>query len=87
MSEGEAVRGEKRRLDWESSPDLTTLPKDELALVLEQLVQQEQEISYQRRILQGRIDLIRSEFVRRGDASVSSEELARVLMDRGGPGA
>jgi hypothetical protein len=52
--------------------------------MLEQLVEQEQEISYQRRILQGRIDLIRLEQVRRGEASLSPEELAEVLMDRGG---
>lgn len=71
-------------LDWENAPDLTAVSKEDLGSMLEQLVEQEQEISYQRRILQGRIDLIRLEQVRRGEASLSPEELAEVLMDRGG---
>lgn len=76
-------------IDWESSPDLTAVSKSELGSILEQLVEQEQEVSFQRRLLQGRIDLIRSELVRRGEASLTPEELVRVLMDKGGgrPGA
>ncbi|MGB3635878.1 MAG: hypothetical protein WA982_17710 [Rubrobacteraceae bacterium] len=84
MSEGRAVPDDQRILDWENSPDLTAVSKDDLGSILEQLVQQEQEVSYRRRVLQGRIDLIRSELVSRGDASLSPEELARVLMDEGG---
>ncbi len=87
MSEGETVWGDDRSLDWESSPDLTSLSKDHLGSILKQLVQQEQEVSYQRRVLQGRIDLIRTELVRRGEASLSPEELARILMDRGRGGS
>lgn len=69
-------------LDWDSAPDLTSVPKEDLGSMLGQLVEQERDVSCQRRILQGRIDLIRAEIVRRGDASLTPEELARVLMDR-----
>ena len=86
MSEGGATPGEEmkysRGWDWESSPDLTAVSKEDLGSMLGQLVEQEQEISYRRRVLQGRIDLIRLELVRRGEASLSPEELAEVLMDR-----
>lgn len=86
MSDGGDVSGDIGRVDWESAPDLTSVPRQELGAMLEQLVEQEREISYRRRVLQGRIDLIRSELVRRGEASLSPEELARVLMDKGGEG-
>lgn len=68
-------------LNWEAQDDLTSLPENELRGILEALAVEEQQISYRRRILQGRIDLIRSEIVRRGGSSVSPEELARALMD------
>lgn len=82
MSEGEPIQGGQKKLYLEDYPDLTTISRDDLGSMLEQLVEQEQEISYQRRILQGRIDIIRSELVRRGDASLTPEDLAQVLMDR-----
>lgn len=71
------------RFEWEGSPDLTSLGEKELRGRLEGLVEEEREISYRRRVIQGRIDLIRSEMVRRGAASLSPEDLARVLMDGG----
>ena len=37
-------------------------------------------MSYRRRVLQGRIDLIRAELIRRGGAALSPEQLARVLL-------
>ena len=37
-------------------------------------------MSYRQRVQQGRIDVIRSELVRRGSVALSPEELARVLM-------
>ena len=44
------------------------------------MAKEERAVSYRRRVLQGRIDLIRAELVRRGGAALSSEELARVLL-------
>ncbi len=71
-------RGEK--FDWEGAEDITALSEAELREGLERLVEEERAVSYRRQILQGRIDLIRAELVRRGGASLSAEELARVLM-------
>lgn len=70
-----------QEFDWEEQDDVTALPEERLRDQLASLAVQEREISYRRRILQGRIDLIRSELVRRGKAVLSAEELARVLMD------
>lgn len=64
----------------EGLPDLTSAPEGELRSLLQELVGEERRVSYRRRILQGRIDLIRAELVRRGDAALSPEELAKVLM-------
>lgn len=70
-----------KEFDWEGQDDVTSLSEEELRAQLESLSAQEREISYRRRILQGRIDLIRSELVRRGNAALSAEQLARLLMD------
>ncbi len=39
--------------------------------------------SYRRRVIQGRIDLIRAELVRRGGVALPPKELARVLLREG----
>lgn len=70
--------------EWEGEPDLTSVSEDELRASLGQLAEEEREISYRRRIIQGRIDLIRSELVRRGDGVLSPEELAHILLDGDG---
>lgn len=70
-----------QEFDWEELDDVTSLSEEGLRGLLESLSVQEREISYHRRVLQGRIDLIRSELVRRGKVVLSPEELARVLMD------
>jgi hypothetical protein len=71
-------RGEK--FDWEGAEDITALSEAELREELEGLVEEEQAVSYRRRVLHGRIDLIRAELVRRGATTRSPEELVRVLM-------
>ena len=72
--------GDEQRYDWEGEPDVTDLSEEELRRRLKALSDEEREVSYRRRVLQGRIDLIRSELVRRGGAALSPEELARVLL-------
>lgn len=77
--------GEERKepggFDWASSEDLTALSVGELRGLLESFAEEEREVSYRRRVLQGRIDLIRAEVARRGgDMSASPEELARILL-------
>jgi hypothetical protein len=71
-------RGEK--FDWEGAEDITALSEAELRERLEGLVEEERAVSYRRRVLHGRIDLIRAELVRRGATTRSPEELVRVLM-------
>lgn len=66
--------------DWENLDDLTSISVEDLQRRLESLAEEERAISYRRRIIQGRIDLIRAEIVRRGEAALSPEDLARVLM-------
>ena len=78
--------GEEQRYDWEGEPDLTDLSEDELRLRLKALSDEERDVSYRRRVIQGRIDLIRAELVRRGGATLSPEELARVLLGGATPG-
>jgi len=70
--------------EWEEEPDLTSISEGELRARLKELAEEERLVSYRRRVLQGRIDLIRAELVRRGGVALSPEELARVLMDREG---
>ena len=66
--------------DWEEAEDLTALSEEELRGRLEGLVEEERSISYRRRVLQGRIDLIRAMLVGRGAAALGPEALARVLL-------
>jgi hypothetical protein len=71
-------RGEN--FDWEGAEDITALSEAELRERLERLVEEERALSYRRRVLHGRIDLIRAELVSRGATTRSPEELVRVLM-------
>jgi hypothetical protein len=71
-------RGEK--FDWEGAEDITALSEAELRERLERLVEEERAVSYRRRVLHGRIDLIRAELVRRGATTRSPEDLVRVLL-------
>ena len=71
-------RGEN--FDWEGAEDITALSEAELRERLERLVREERALSYRRRVLHGRIDLIRAELASRGATTRSPEELVRVLM-------
>ncbi len=66
--------------DWEGAEDITALSEEELKERLGRLVEEERALSYRRRVLQGRIDLIRAELVQRGAVVRSPEELVRALM-------
>jgi hypothetical protein len=82
MTEDDLLRGAREEgRGWEEAPDLTSLSEKELRGRLEELVEEERRVSYRRRVLQCEIDLVRAEIVRRGEAVLSSEELARVLLD------
>ena len=66
--------------DWENAEDVTALSEEDLRDTLEALSEEERALGYRRRILQGRIDLIRGELVERGAVALSPRDLARVLL-------
>jgi hypothetical protein len=76
MEDSGALRG----FDWEEAEDITVLSEGDLREVLEALTEEERAVSYRRRILRGRIDLIRAELAGRGVAALAPEDLARVLL-------
>jgi len=49
----------------ETFPDLGALNNQELKTLIQQLTEEEQEVSYRRRILHGKIDILRAELVNR----------------------
>ncbi|HSC92339.1 MAG TPA: hypothetical protein VLB86_11850 [Gaiellaceae bacterium] len=49
----------------EALPDLASLSDDELRRLIRDLVKEEQEVSYRRRLLHGKIDILRAELVAR----------------------
>jgi RsiG-like len=46
-------------------PDLPTLSDEDLKTLIDDLTREEQEVSYRRRILHGKIDILRAELVSR----------------------
>jgi hypothetical protein len=78
-------------------PDLGALSDQELKSLIEDLTQQEQEVSYERRILHGKIDILRAELVNRmkkkresGEAVISGadvDKLTDILAGKGVPEA
>jgi hypothetical protein len=66
----------------ETFPDLGSLTDVELKEVIRQLTDEETEISYKRRILHGKIDILRAELVNRlrhkhdgGEVMITGEEV------------
>ena len=55
-------------------PDLASLSDEELKDVIRELVREESEVSYRRRILHGKIDILRAELVARLQRSVDAGE-------------
>ena len=65
----------------EALPDLNKLSDDDLEKLIEELERRESEVSYERRLLQGKIDILRAERVAR-KRTKPEEELAHVDVDR-----
>jgi hypothetical protein len=66
-------------------PDLGSMSDGELKQVIEELTKEEMEISYKRRILHGKIDILRAELVSRlrekhrdGEAAISGEDVQKL---------
>jgi hypothetical protein len=49
----------------EALPDLATVSDHDLKALIDELTREEQEVSYRRRILHGKIDILRAELVSR----------------------
>ncbi|MFL5924744.1 MAG: hypothetical protein ACJ74S_12355 [Gaiellaceae bacterium] len=49
----------------EALPDLASLSDDQLRQLIRDLVEEEREVSYRRRLLHGKIDILRAELVAR----------------------
>jgi hypothetical protein len=78
-------------------PDFKNLDDTELKALIEELVREEEEVSYRRRLLHGKIDILRAELVdrikrRHGSAAspISGDDIDRlteILAHRGPPPA
>ena len=66
----------------EPLPDFPALSDDELKALIDDLEQQEREVSYQRRLLHGKIDILRAELVARLQRSGGRTILDQVDVDR-----
>ena len=68
----------------EALPDLATLSDGDLRDLIRKLLEEERDISYQRRILHGKIDILRAELVARLQNQVERGEspLSEVDLDR-----
>jgi len=77
----------------EPLPDLASLSDDELKQLIEDLMNEEREVSYRRRLLHGKIDILRAELVARlketGGKSVLDqvdvESLTDILTSKAAP--
>jgi hypothetical protein len=66
-------------------PDLGSLSDEELKDLIDKLTTEENEISYKRRVLHGKIDILRAELVNRlrhkresGDSTISGADVAQL---------
>jgi hypothetical protein len=83
------------RTKLETFPDLGALSDQELKELIHELSEEEQEVSYRRRILHGRIDILRAELVSRlrrkhheGESVISGsdvQQLTAILAGKGIP--
>jgi hypothetical protein len=65
----------------EPLPDLATLSDADLKQLIAELTQQENEVSYQRRLLHGKIDILRAELVARLQKTEGKSVLDQVDVD------
>jgi hypothetical protein len=66
----------------EPLPDLGTLTDNDLKRLIDDLTKQEQEISYRRRLLHGKIDILRAELVARLQKTEGRSVLDELDVDR-----
>ena len=66
----------------EPLPDLGSLSESELKSLIDDLEHKEHEVSYQRRLLHGKIDILRAELVARLQVTGGQSVLDQVDVDR-----
>jgi hypothetical protein len=79
----------------EPLPDLGSLSDADVKQLIQELTKEEQEVSYRRRLLHGKIDILRAELVARLQSSggrsvldqVDVERLTDILAGKAGPQA
>src|SRR5206468_8517719 len=84
-----------RKALMEPLPDLATLSDEDLKKLIDELTREEQEVSYRRRLLHGKIDILRAELVARLQEtqgrsvldSVSVDSLTDILTGKAAPPA
>ena len=71
--------------EQETFPDLGSLSDEELKRLIDELTREEHEISYRRRLLHGKIDILRAELVNRlrqkrerGEAVITGGDVERL---------
>ena len=77
----------------EPLPDLASLNDDDLKGLIDEYTKEEQEVSYQRRLLHGKIDILRAELVARLQKTegrsvldqVDVESLTEILTGKAAP--
>ncbi len=77
----------------EPLPDLASLSDDDLKRLIDDLTREENEVSYRRRILHGKIDILRAELVARLQKTegrsvldqVDVEHLTEILTSKAAP--
>lgn len=69
----------------ETFPDLGSLSDTELKSLIESLTEEEHEVSYRRRVLHGKIDILRAELVNRlrqkrehGESMISGDDVRQL---------
>ena len=66
----------------EPFPDFATLSDDDLKQLIEDLMQEEKEVSMRRRLLHGKIDILRAELVARLHKTEGRSVLDKLDVDR-----
>jgi hypothetical protein len=72
----------EERRPVEPLPDLSTLTDDDLRTMIRGLEAEEDEVSFRRRVLHGRIDILRAELVARLREQVSAGEAKLADVER-----
>ena len=65
----------------EPLPDLASLTDEDVKRLIDELTEQERDVSYQRRILHGKIDILRAELVARLQKTAGKSVLDQVDVE------